>query len=272
MRRVAGTDQAGTVDPGGPREIDETFRGGLDLAVWTPAYLPAWSSRAAARATYAVRDDGLHLTLPPEHPRWCPDLHEPPLRVSAVQSGTWSGPVGSTQGQQPFREGLRVAEAQPTVWGFTPRYGRVEVECRAVVGPGSMFSAWLVGLEDVPERSGEICLVEVFGRTVGTGPDGRAVADVGSGVHAFRDPALHEDFLAVRTTIDVAEPHTYAVDWEPGRLTFLVDGCPTRVVDEAPDYPVQLILGVFDFPDERRDPTVVPELVVRRVTGTARPS
>ena len=268
MRRVTTSDQAVAAGRGGPREIDEDFRTGLDPAVWTAAYLPAWSSRTAARATYAVAGDGLHLSVPAEHPRWCPDLHEPPLRVSAVQSGSWSGPVGSTQGQQPFREGLVVTEEQRPVWGFTPLYGRVEVECRAVVGRGSMFSAWLVGLEDVPERSGEICLVEVFGSTVGVGSDGAAVAAVGSGVHAFRDPALHEDFTALPAALDVAAFHTYAVDWRPGRLAFSIDGSPTRVVDEAPDYPVQLILGVFDFPAEGPDPEVVPELVVRRVRGS----
>jgi hypothetical protein len=197
---------------------------------------------------------------------WCADLHHPPLRVSAVQSGNASGPAGSTAGQQPFRAGLRVREAQPTVWGFTPFRGRVEVECRAVVGRGSMFSAWMVGLEDVPTRSGEICLVEVFGRTIRV-EDSRTVADVGSGVHPFRDPALHEEFSAEPTPIDVARFHTYAVDWSASRLVFSVDGSVTRVLDQAPDYPVQLILGVFDFPDESPDPSVVPELVVRHVTG-----
>ena len=29
-----------------------------------------------------------------------------------------------------------------------------------------MFSAWMVGLEDEPDRCGEICIVEVFGDTV----------------------------------------------------------------------------------------------------------
>ena len=216
-----------------------------------------------------MTDDGLHLTIPADHPRWCPELHEPPLRVSAVQSGTWSGPVGSTQGQQPFREGLRVTEAQPTVWGFTPCYGRVQVECRAVVGHGSMFSAWMVGLEDVPERSrGDLPGRGLRQHSVEVDAHGQVVAAVGSGVHAFRDPALHEDFVAVRTALDVATFHTYAVDWRPGRVAFSIDGTPTRVVEQAPDYPVELILGVFDFPAENPDPTITPELVVRRVTGS----
>ena len=106
--------------------------------------------------------------------------------------------------------------------------------------------------------------MEVFGDTV---EGGRAA--VGSGIHAFRDPRLVEEFSAEPTTIDVTRPHRYAVDWRPGRVEFFVDDERTRVCTLAPDYPLQLILGVFDFPERRSaaDPAV-PELVVHRVHGT----
>jgi hypothetical protein len=254
----------------GPQEIDDRFDGvALDEAVWTPAYLPAWSSRVESAATYRLGHDGLRLSLPREHPLWCADLHDGALRVSAVQSGNWSGPVGSSQGQQPFRDGLVVREEQPAVWGFTPHHGRVEVECRAVIGERSMFSAWMVGVEDVPERSGEICLVEVFGETIRTDEAGRTIADVGSGVHAFRDPMLREDFRAEPRVIDVSAFHRYAVEWTSDGVRFFIDGEPTGSVERAPDYPMQLILGVFDFPDRGPTDPQVPELVVRRVRGTS---
>jgi hypothetical protein len=89
-----------------------------------------------------------------------------------VQSGNWSGPVGSTRAQQPFREGLTVREQQSTMWGFTPHFGRIEVELSATIGPRSMFSAWMVGLELQPDDCGEICVVEVFGDTVRDGQAG----------------------------------------------------------------------------------------------------
>jgi Glycosyl hydrolases family 16 len=251
--------------------FDETFAGELDPAVWTPSYLPAWSSRAAAAATWHVAGDGLHLTIPPDQPLWCPDDHRPALRVSGVQSGNRSGPVGSTDGQQPFRPGQRVREAQPTVLGLTPHHGTIEVETRARIGPSAMFSAWMVGLEDVPERCGEICLVEVFGDTI---TDGRAT--VGSGIKAFRDPALVEDFVAEPRELDVTTWHTWTVDWRPGHVAFAIDGVSTRACDQAPDYPVQLMIAVFDFPEHPdHDPADVPELVVRRVRHVqpnARPS
>ena len=246
-------------------EFDERFAAPvLDPQVWTTSYLPAWSSRADAAASYVVEADGLHLRIPPEHRLWCPDLHEGPLRVSAVQTGNWSGPVGSPRGQQPFRDGLLVREAQPTVLGYTPCYGHLEVECRARITPRSMFSAWMVGIEDEPDRCGEICLVEVFGDTL----DGDRAA-IGSGIHPFRDPELVEEFSAELMTVDVTRPRRYAIDWRPGRVEFFVDGERTRVCAQAPGYPLQLILGVFDFPD-RRPPgnLTVPELVVHRVHGT----
>ena len=162
-----------------------------------------------------------------------------------MQSGNWSGPVGSTQGQQPFRDGLVVREQQPESRGFVPLYGRIEVECRATLGPRSMFSAWMIGVEDRPERCGEICLVEVFGNAI----DGDTAA-VGSGIHPFRDPALREEFSADRRVIDVREPHRYAVDWRPDGVDFLLDGEIVRRSSQSPDYPMLLIIGLFDFPDD----------------------
>jgi Glycosyl hydrolases family 16 len=247
-------------------ELDERFPGeALDTDVWFPYYLPHWSSRAASAATYAVRDGELRLTVPADQPLWCPDRHEEPLRVSCLQTGSLAGPVGSTVGQQPFAQGLVVREEQPDFRGYTPCYGHVEVTMRATVTERSMFAFWLSGIEDRPERSGEICVAEVFGDTVREG-----TAAVGMGLHRFRDPRLVEDFAAERLPVDVTRSHTYAVDWTPGALVFSVDGEVARRVDQAPDYPVQLMLGVFDFPGRAapgsRD-VPVPELVVSAVRG-----
>ena len=240
----------------------------LDPAVWVPHYLPQWSSRAATAAAYEVRDSCLRLYLPEDHPLWCPDDH-PPLRVSGVQSGVFSGPVGSTIGQQPVRPGAVVREEQPAHWGWTPLYGRLEMRARAVLTPRSMVAWWLVGLEDRPERSAELCVAEVFGDAVGTGDDGRPSAAVGMGAHPFRDPRVVEDFAAPRLPIDVSAFHTYAVDWRPDGAVLSVDGEPVRTVAVTPDYPLQTMLAVFDFPDRAvpGEPYVVPEFVVDVIRG-----
>ncbi|HEY9412986.1 MAG TPA: glycoside hydrolase family 16 protein [Jiangellaceae bacterium] len=247
-------------------ELDERFSGDtLDPDVWFPYYLPHWSSRAESSATYSVRNGELRLSIPADQPLWCADLHDEPLRVSCIQSGSFAGPPGSTIGQLPFRDGLVVREAQPTMWGYTPLYGQVEVRMRGVVTARSMVAFWMSGIEDQPERSGEICVAEVFGDAVRDGS-----AAVGIGVHRFRDPALVEEFAADPLEIDVAEFHTYGVGWRPGSLTFSVDGEVVRRVDQATDYPMQLMIGVFDFPARAADrvaETPVPELVVSHVRG-----
>jgi beta-glucanase (GH16 family) len=123
---------------------------------------------------------------------------------------------------------------------------------------------WMSGIEDKPERSGEICVMEVFGDAVRDGS-----ADVGIGLHKFRDPALTEEWSALSLEIDIAEFHTYGVDWRPGSLVFTVDGSEVRRVDQAPDYPVQLEIGVFDFPDKAPGDASphTPELIVSHVIG-----
>src|SRR5262245_55864526 len=149
----------------------------LDRAAWLPHYLPHWSSRAASAATCAVEDSELRLTIPVGQGLWCEGDHEPPLRVSGVQSGSLSG-------QQTFHDGQRVVSEEPAWWGVTPHFGRLEVRARMELSPRSMASVWMVGIEDEPNRSGEICIFEVFGD---------APSAIGMGIHPFRDPELSDD-------------------------------------------------------------------------------
>jgi rhodanese-related sulfurtransferase len=239
----------------------------LDTAVWVPHYLPQWSSRAESAASYELAGSELRLTIPPEQGVWCAADHEPPLRVSGIQSGVFSGPVGSTVGQQPFREGAVVREAQETLWGWTPQYGLLEVRARMELSPRSMAAVWMVGIEDRPHRSAEICVFEVFGDAIEAGTS----AAVGMGVHPFRDPAIVDEFAAERVAIDVREPHVYAADWHPGRVDFLVDGERVTTVEQAPDYPMQMMVAVFDFPEKAASapPDHVPLLAVDWVRGEA---
>lgn len=91
------------------------------------------------------------------------------------------------------------------------------------------------------------------------------------GTRSFRDPSLAGDFSAPRLDIDTSEVHIYAVTWQPGSVELFVDDVMIRRIDEAPDYPMQIMFGVFDFPS--RDPSEkwadhVPELVVSSITGS----
>ncbi|MCY4725289.1 glycoside hydrolase family 16 protein [Nocardioides sp. STR2] len=239
---------------------------GLDRSVWLPHYLPAWSSRAATLASHRLEDGRLVLDVPVDHPVWCPDDHAPPLRVSGIQSGSWSGPLGSTRGQQRFADGLTVREEQPRFEGWLPASGHVEIRCAMDLSHRSMAALWMAGFEDDEEqlRCGELCVVEVFGNALRSGS-----AEVGVGIKAFRDPALTQDFAAPRVDIDVSGFHTYAVDWDADVAVFTVDGEELRRCPRPPTYPLQLMVAVFDFPDDSTgdDDHLVPRLVVDHVAG-----
>jgi Glycosyl hydrolases family 16 len=255
---------------GGTRDFLDDFEGSeLDTSVWVPHYLPQWSSRAESAATYSVAESELRLSIPPDQGLWCAEDHDPPLRVSGIQSGVFSGEVGSTIGQQPFRDGAVVREFQPAQWGWTPEYGLLEVRARMDLSPRSMAAVWMVGLEEQPERSAEICIFEVFGDALEAG-DGGPTAAVGMGLHPFRDPAIVDEFDAPRVALDVAEPHVYAAQWRPGRVDFLVDGEHLKTVNQAPNYPMQMMIAVFDFPDRAAsspEPDHVPVLALDWVRG-----
>ncbi|HSO49012.1 MAG TPA: glycoside hydrolase family 16 protein, partial [Acidimicrobiia bacterium] len=119
--------------------------------------------------------------------------------------------------------------------------------------------------EDRPERSGEICVAEVFGETILDG-----WSEVGIGVKRLGDTALAQEFSAHRIEIDVSEFHTYGVEWRPGHLEYAIDGQVVSRDVQAPDYPMQLMIGVFDFPAKAHatdDDVPVPELIVSHVRG-----
>jgi hypothetical protein len=134
------------------------------------------------------------------------------------------------------------------------------------ISPRSMGALWLAGFEDDPEqlRCGELCVVEIFGRSVRDGS-----AEVGVGIKAFRDPALTQDFDSPRLPIDPADFHTYAVDWDGSEAVFSVDGEDVRRCPRPPTYPLQLMVAVYDFPQWSvgGDDHLVPELVVDHVAG-----
>ena len=240
----------------------------LDTSIWFPHYLPAWSSRAGTAASARLDGSSLTLDVPVDHPVWCLGDHSPPLRVSGIQSGNWSGPVGSPYGQQRFREGQLVREAQERFEGWLPTGGRVAIRARMNLSPRSMAALWMSGFEDDPEQlhCGEICVFEIFGNALVADPPS---AEVGVGIKAFRDPALTQDFDAPRVPIDVTAFHTYAVEWDADEAAFTVDDQVVRRCARPPTYPMQLMLAVFDFPawSTGDDDHVVPSLTVREISG-----
>jgi beta-glucanase (GH16 family) len=50
--------------------------------------------------------------------------------------------------------------------------------------------------------------------------------------------------------IDVGEFHTYAAEWTPQRVSFLLDDEVVRVVEQSPACPMQFLLDVYAFPGD----------------------
>jgi hypothetical protein len=215
--------------------------GHLDPDRWIPEYLPQWTTPGRAAARHSFDAGRLVLEIDASSEPWCPD-HDGATRVSSIQTGVFSGPVDSQIGQHRFAEGVTVVTPQPARRLYLPRRGRIGIRASALRHPDAMVALWLIGFEDRPEDSGELCVMEIFGRDIGRGRVG-----VGMGVHPHHDPRLVEDFERLELAIDATEPHDYVADWASSGITWSVDGRVVRTSSQSPDYSMQLMLGLYAF-------------------------
>ena len=243
-------------------EFEDTFDGdALDLAKWIPYYLPHWSTREQAAARYEIGDGCLRLLVDVRPAAVVPRVRRRRPRVSSLQTGLFAGPVGSAVGQHRFNPDAVVREAQQNARLYTPQYGRIELRARALDDPRPMVALWMIGYEDEPERSAEICVCEIFGRDVGLTARSSAM-----GVHPFGDPPIADDFSAEAVPIDAREFHVYAAEWTPEQVAFFVDGELVKTVRQSPAYPMQLMLGIYEFRAERS--AAAPDGTRRRSSST----
>ncbi len=245
-------DRAGSrhvVDPvrkaGYELAFEDTFDGNaLDETRWLPYYLPHWSSREASAARYEIGGGLLRLVIEADQQPWCPEF-DGETRVSSLQTGVFAGPVGGTVGQSRFKSELVVRQAQENARLYTPQYGLFELRAEAMDDPRCMVALWMIGYEDEPHRSAEICICEIFGRNVSAGSVG-----VGMGLHPFGDATIHDEFSVEPIDIDAREFHTYAAEWTPEYVAFFVDHRLVKMVEQSPGYPMQFMLGIYEFPDD----------------------
>ena len=246
-------------------EFEDTFDGEeLDRSRWLPYYLPHWSSRERAAARYEVGGGVLRLLIEDDQPPWCPEL-DGDIRVSSLQTALFSGPLGSSVGQHRFHAAAAVREEQQNVSLYLPHYGRIELRAKASADPRTMVALWMIGYGDAPEHSAEICVCEIFGSDVGEDQ-----VAVGMGVHPFDDPQIVDEFSQEGIPIDARDFHVYAAEWTPQNVVFFVDGDEVKTVGQSPSYPMQLMLGIYEFPATSGDDSTMPypkEFVVDYVRG-----
>jgi Glycosyl hydrolases family 16 len=247
--------------------FDEDFKDpALDSDRWVAHYLPHWTTPERSAARYDLRPGVLRLRIEADQPAW--RVADGELRVSNIQTGTFSGPLGSPVGQHRHRRDLAVRTAQSTRRLYTPSTGLIEAVLGASPDPTCMLAFWLVGFEEESaEQSGEICVAELFGSAIG-----RRRSGVRIGVKAHNDPRLHDDMEEVALDLDATVWHTYTAEWTAEWIRFFVDGQLVRTVHQRIDYPLQVMVDLFEFPGGAdRDPAAYPKVgEVKAVRGYRR--
>jgi hypothetical protein len=218
---------------------DEFDSDGLDRTKWFPYMLPHWSTLEASAARYTVSDGSLKLLIERNQGVWLAGSD----RASNVQTGHYSGAVGSADGQFPHYPARRVTAALEPLRLYTPRFGYVETRLKAVPVVGYHVALWLIGFE--PDGTGEIRGFELHGGNISP-----ARSRVDCGVLAWNDPALRDECYEDWVTINAAEYHVYALEWTPTTVSFFVDGTKLRTVKQSPQYEMQFMLGVYERPHE----------------------
>jgi len=189
------------------------------------------------------------------------------MRVSNLQTASFSGPLGSERGTHRHRaDGLVVHTETPTMLLWAPSAGRIDVTISASRDPGCMTAVWLVGTEQRdPRDSGEICLLEADADAIGT-----TCSRVRAGVKAHHDPRLAADMAELEVAIDAGEPHTWTAIWGAEGVVLGVDGRVLRRIVQVLGYPLMLLVDLFEFDaPERTSPTTA---LVHRVRGWSEPA
>lgn len=222
-------------------DLDDDFSSGLNPQWWVPQYLPHWTLPERSAARYRIVPGGIELRIEEDQLDWRPE--DAPLRVSNLQTGTYSGPVGSRRGTHRHRDdGLVVRTETPQRLLFAPSSGRIDITVAASRDPGCMLAAWLVGTEHVSaDDSGEICVFEIDAEAIGSTTVAR------SGVKAHHDLRMSTDMAEVSLPFDASRLHTWTVIWGDGTTTIGCEGAVVRRVAQAPSYPLFLMIDLFEI-------------------------
>lgn len=237
----------------------------LSLNHWVPYYLPQWSSRELSKPRYLIQDGLLSLRIEADQQPWCPEFNGD-VKCSSIQTGLFAGTLGSSIGQHSFFNPLcRVREEQAAIRKYVPQYGYIEMRAKFAASASDVVALWMIGYEDRPERSAELCIMEIKGWQLRP-----KYAKIGMGLRQFNDPKIVTDFTEDSYPIDVREFHTYAVCWTRDKVVLYIDDFIAREINQSPDYPMQLMLGIYELPEQLTDASTrnyPKEFVVDYVRG-----
>jgi hypothetical protein len=222
-------------------DVADGFTADPDPTLWVTHYLPHWTTPDRSAARHRSGADGLQLRIEADQLDWRPE--DAPLRVSNLQTGTFSGEVGSRRGTHRHRsDNLVVRTPTPLRLLWAPTAGRIDITVSATHGAGCMLAAWLVGTEHQGERdAGEVCLFEIDTVPIG------AISSARCGVKAHGDPRLTTDMATVELPFDATSPHTWTAIWGRGETVIGCQGVVLRRVSQTPDYPLFFMVDLFEI-------------------------
>lgn len=223
--------------------------------LWVADYLPHWTTPQRSPARYELAgEEGIRLLIEEDQLDWREE--DAPLRVSNLQTGVFSGPVGSERGTHRHRpDGLMVRTETPERLLWAPSAGRIDVTVSASVDEGCMLAAWLVGAENLsPLHSGEICLFEIDAASIG-----RTETRARCGLKAHGDDSLATDMTEVVIPVNAARPHTWSVIWGAEGTVIGCEGVVVKRSRQAPNYPMLLMLDLFEIGPRSTEPGSYPK-------------
>lgn len=217
----------------------------LNTNNWIPFYLPQWSSREMSKPNYEIKEGLLSLQIVENQNPWCPEFNGN-VKCSSIQTGLFAGKLGSEIGQHKFfNPKCVVREEQKMEQKYVPQYGYFEMRAKFAATKSDVVALWMIGFEDTPEKSSELCIMEIKGWNIK-----KNKTKIGMGIHKFNDPKLMENFSENEYKIDVTEFHVYAAEWTKDKIVFLIDNVIVKEINQSPDYPMQFMLGIYEIPDK----------------------
>lgn len=228
--------------PGYNLEINDEFQDeNLNTELWFPYYLPHWSSRMLSTPNYQISNGNLILMITKDQQPWCPEF-DGEVRCSSIQTGEFAGPLGSHQGQHRFSKDCLVREVQEPVKNYTPQYGYFELRAKGLTTSANHVALWMIGYEDLPNRSAEIAIFELVGIHTSSNSSG-----IRYGVHPWGDPDIKEEFYEDFFDINTSKFHIYGLEWTPDHLDFYLDNEKIRTIYQSPRYPMQFMLSIYEL-------------------------
>jgi len=222
---------------------DEFEEGTLNTKNWLPYYLPQWSSREKTATNFEILDGSLVLKIDRDQSPWSEEFNGD-VKVSSLQTGVFSGKMGSSLGQHHITTNCIVREEQESKRLYTSKYGYFEIRAKALPYKNNVCAFWMIGFEDVPYKSGEICLMEIKGENVT-----KASAINGFGVRSFSDTDLKDEFYENVIEIDATAFNIYAAEWFPNRIDFFINNRKVKTLFQSPSYEMQLMLNIYEIPN-----------------------